>query len=141
MIVALAGILPGVVVGVDVGVVVVVPVVVLVVVVVPVVVVVVVTGVPDFKGYLIPLDGQEPALGAESGTKTPSMIEPFRLKYQEMAFSEPDTQSSAGVNPPEAVRSADVRVASVYVALEDGVMPALASQVYVGRVWKSLTTV
>lgn len=103
--------------------------------------VVVPVGVPDFKGYLIPLDGHEPAFGAEIETKTPSMTEPFRLKYQEMALREPDWQSSTGVNPPEADLSADVRVERVYVLVEDGVIPALASQVYVGRLWKSLTTV
>lgn len=56
-------------------------------------------GVPALGGYLIPLDGQEPAEGASldscvalsrvgqvknslMGTYVPSMPEPFRLKYQ-----------------------------------------------------------
>lgn len=136
LIVALVGKLGGVPVGVEVGVV------------VPVVVVdvvgggvVVPVGVPDFKGYVIPLDGHDPALGAEIGMNAPSMIEPFRLKYQEMALREPDWQLSAGVNPPEADWSADVSAERVYVWVDDGVIPALASQVYVGRLWKSLTTV
>jgi len=37
---------------------------------------VVLTGEPDLSGYLIPLEGQEPALGALIGTKIPSMTEP-----------------------------------------------------------------
>jgi len=101
---------------------------------------VVVTGVPVLGGYLIPLDGQEPPEGALIGTKTPSMAEPFKLKYQEIAPSEPDVQSSAGVTPAADLR-ADVRAERVYVLEESGVIPALASQVYVGRLLKSLTTV
>lgn len=92
-------------------------------------------------GYLIPVEGQEPAWGALIGTKTPSIAEPLRLKYQEMAFKEPEVQSSAGVNPPEAVLRIEVRVARVYVLEDEGVMPASASHWYVGRLLKSLTTV
>jgi len=50
---------------------------VLVVLIVPIVVVVIV-GEPDLSGYLIPLEGQEPALGALIGTNVPSMTEPLR---------------------------------------------------------------
>lgn len=32
------------------------------------------------------------------GTKTPSMTEPFKLKYHEIAFRLDDVQSSEGVN-------------------------------------------
>jgi len=46
---------------------------VLVVLIVPIVV-----GEPDLSGYLIPLEGQEPALGALIGTNVPSMTEPLR---------------------------------------------------------------
>ena len=63
--------------------------------------VVVVVGVPLLGGYLIPVDGQDPAFGASAtrikiiralnlgsmkvylpmGTNVPSMTDPFRLKY------------------------------------------------------------
>lgn len=32
-------------------------------------------------GYLIPEEGQDPAFGASIGTKVPSIIDPFKLKY------------------------------------------------------------
>jgi len=41
---------------------------------------VVLVGVPDLSGYLIPLVGQEPALGALIGTNVPSITEPLRWK-------------------------------------------------------------
>lgn len=74
---------------------------------------VVVVDPPDFGGYLIPEEGQLPAKGASIATNVPSMTEPFRLKYQLMPLRAPDVQSSAGVNPPDAVLRAEVRVESV----------------------------
>ena len=55
--------------------------------------------VPALGGYLIPLEGHEPALGALMGTNEPSMTEPFKLKYQLIALSDPDVQSRAGMYP------------------------------------------
>jgi len=54
---------------------------------------------PLFGGYLIPLDGQDPAFGALIGTKVPSIMDPFKLKYQLIWFNAPDVQSSAGTKP------------------------------------------
>jgi len=70
-IVAFVGMLPG-------APVVVVPVVVVVVVAVPEETLVAVVP-PDFGGYVIPLEGQEPASGALMATNTPSITEPFKL--------------------------------------------------------------
>jgi hypothetical protein len=39
---------------------------------------------------------------------------------------------------PEADLRAAVSVASVYVLVDEGVIPAFASQVYVGRLWFGL---
>jgi hypothetical protein len=60
---------------------------------------------PDFGGYLIPLEGQEPALGASIATNCPSITDPLRLKYQLIWFSAPDVQSRAGVNPDCAFKA------------------------------------
>ncbi len=87
------------------------------------------------------------------GTKVPSIIEPFRLKYQLIELSFLLSQSSAGVNPydarsenlrrsyitpltPDPVLRAEVRLAKVCVVDDDGVIPAFSSHVYVGSVWK-----
>ena len=51
-----------------------------------------------------------------------------------MALRVAPLQFSAGVTPDADLR-ADVKVESVYVLLVDGVMPAAASQLYVGSVW------
>jgi hypothetical protein len=61
------------------------------------------------------------------GTKDPSMIDPFRLKYHDMAFSVLPLQSKAGVTP-EALFSAEMRVESVNVLDVLGRMLALDSQ-------------
>ena len=85
--------------------------------------VVVVVGVPLLGGYLIPVDGQDPAFGASAtrikiiralnlgsmkvylpmGTNVPSMTDPFRLKYHSIWFNVPEVQSRAGVNPWETI--------------------------------------
>lgn len=96
------------------------------------------------------------------GTNVPSMSEPLRLKYQLIWFSALPSQFSDGVTcsahtqhqprsrlrraleggrTPVAALSAPVIVASVYVLLLEGVMPAAASRSYVGSVLKSPTTV
>lgn len=103
-------------------------------------------GVPelDLGGYLIPEEGQDPAFGASTitsvhrpphrcadvliGTKTPSMIDPFKLKYHEIPFRVPALQSNAGVTP-DALLRAEVRVERVNVADVLGRMPALDNQV------------
>ena len=74
------------------------------------------------------------------GTKVPSSKEPLRLKYHSMALRLELSQFNAGVTPAADLRAL-VSVESVYVLLELGVMPAAASQSYVGSVWKSFTTV
>ena len=61
------------------------------------------------------------------GTKVPSMREPFTLKYHSISLRVLPSQFNAGVTP-EASFSAFVRVESVKVLLEEGVMPAAESQ-------------
>ena len=68
------------------------------------------------------------------------MTEPLRLKYHSMELRLPLSQFSAGVTPDADFRAL-VSVESVKVLLELGVMPALASHSYVGRVLNSFTTV
>lgn len=94
----------------------------------PVLVDVVVTGDPVLTGYLMPLEGQEPAAGADIGTKVPSIMDPLRLKYQLMAFKVLPLQLNAGVNPPDAAFKADVSEERVCVAELDGVIPWFANQ-------------
>jgi len=96
---------------------------------------------PLLGGYLIPDEGQEPAFGALMGTKVPSMIDPFKLKYQLIWFKAPDSQSSAGVKPPDCAANAVVNWDRVKVLDVLGVIPSFSSQVNVGNVWNSLTTV
>lgn len=62
------------------------------------------------------------------------MSEPFTLKYQLIWLREDPSQSSDGVTP-DADFSAEVMADRVYVLLVLGVMPAAASQSYVGRVY------
>ena len=82
---------------------------------------------PVLGGYLMPLEPHEPFEGASMATNSPSMTEPLRLKYHSIAFSVLPSQLSAGVTP-EALLRAEVSVESVNVLLEEGVMPASASQ-------------
>jgi len=95
---------------------------------------------PLFGGYLIPDEGQVPASGASIGTKVPSMMEPFKLKYQLAAFRVLESQLRAGVKP-DCAFSAEVSWERVNVLEVLGVIPSFDSQVKVGSVWKSLTTV
>lgn len=95
---------------------------------------------PDFGGYLIPLDGQDPSSGASMATKLPSIRDPLRLKYQLMEFKLLPSQLNAGFTPA-ADSKAEVRVDRLYVLLLDGVIPPLFSQSYVGRVLNNFTTV
>lgn len=114
------------------------------------------TGDPVFKGYLIPLEGQSLSTGESSsgcfqhgmipiideltpmyspmGTNVPSIIDPFKLKYHAISFKLLPSHVSIGVTPASAASafSSDV---SVCVVEEDGVMPWLASHVYVGSVY------
>ena len=75
----------------------------------------------------MPLEPHEPFEGASIMTKSPSMTEPLRLKYHSIEFRLLLSQLSAGVTP-DASLSASVSVVSVYVLLDEGVMPASASQ-------------
>lgn len=84
---------------------------------------------PDFRGYLIPLEGQLPASGADMATKLPSIIDPFKLKYHSIAFNVLPSQFRAGVNPPDSDFKAEVSCDRVNVLEELGVMPWLDSQV------------
>jgi hypothetical protein len=102
--------------------------VVLVVVLVVVVEVVVELLPPLFRGYLIPEEGQVPASGASIGTNVPSMMEPFKLKYQLIAFSVPEVQLRAGMKPDWACK-AEVSCERVKVFEVLGVIPALARNV------------
>ena len=61
------------------------------------------------------------------------MTDPFKLKYQLIWFKFLPLQSNAGVTP-DADFKAEVIWERVKVLLESGVMPALASHSYVGRV-------
>jgi len=83
---------------------------------------------------LIPREGQVDDLGELIGTNSPSTTEPLRLKYQLIEFNVCDEQPKAGVYPPEPASRADRRDERVWVTPEEGVMPASASQSYVGRV-------
>jgi len=103
--------------------------------------VVVEVGVPVFGGYLIPVDGHDPAFGELMGTNVPSMREPLMLKYQLIALMEPLEQSSAGVKPPDPVFRAAIRVERLNVWVVDGVIPAFARNWYVGSVWNKFTVV
>jgi hypothetical protein len=89
----------------------------------------VVVGVPepDLGGYLIPDEGHDPFSIASTGTNCPSIIEPFKLKYQDIAFSVLPLQSKAGVTPA-ALLSAEVRVERLKVFDVLGVMPAFDNQ-------------
>lgn len=82
---------------------------------------------PDLGGYLIPDDGHEPDSGASMGTNTPSTIDPFKLKYHDIALSVLPLQSKAGMTP-EALLKAEVSVERVNVFDVLGMMPALANQ-------------
>jgi len=95
---------------------------------------------PLFGGYLIPEEGQDPVSGASIGTNTPSMMEPFKLKYQLIWLIVLESQSREGVKPDCAFK-AEVSCERVKVFELVGVIPALERNVKVGRVWKSLTTV
>jgi len=90
---------------------------------------------------LSPVEPQVPVSGALIGIKVPSIADPCKLKYQEIAVTVLPPQPSVGVNPPEPVSNAEVSSESVKVLVEDGVIPASDRKVKVGRVWKSLTTV
>lgn len=61
------------------------------------------------------------------GTNTPSTIDPFKLKYHDIALSVLPLQSKAGVTP-EALLKAEVSVERVNVFDVLGMMPALANQ-------------
>jgi len=57
---------------------------------------------------LIPAEGQLPDEGAAIGIKVPSIIDPCKLKYQEIEMSVLPLQVSMGAYPPEAFSNAEV---------------------------------
>lgn len=82
---------------------------------------------PDLGGYMMPDDGHELDVGASIGTKTPSTIDPFKLKYQDIALRVLPLQVKAGVTP-EALLKAETSVERVNVFDVLGRMPPLANQ-------------
>jgi len=61
----------------------------------------------------MPLDGQVEDSGELIGTNSPSMTDPFKLKYQLIVLRVSDEQPNAGVYPPEPASRADRRDESV----------------------------
>lgn len=96
---------------------------------------------PLLGGYKIPLDGHLLDVMASTGTNVPSITDPRKWKNQLIAFNVLPEQVRLGEKPPEAEVRAEISWFRVQVLVVDGVIPAFASQVKVGRVWKSLTTV
>ena len=66
-------------------------------------------------------------LNSPIGTKTPSTIDPFKLKYQDIALRVLPLQSKAGVTP-EALLKAEMSVERANVFDVLGRMPPLANQ-------------
>lgn len=72
-------------------------------------------GDPVLRGYLMPLEGHDPASleGAEIGTNVPSITDPSKLKNQLIESKVLPSQSSDGVKPPDSVSNAEVKEARV----------------------------